>query len=137
MANDHGWVLSLADDDLTVLWQLKPQKLTLVFQKFLGQSCFLFQFFSTKQEFFFTGLVWSWFIKHISIPNRKFLVQYRISGIFPDFSRNLKFGNSRFIFGTETGPGRGCSRMLETGNFLDFSGKKSGSREMAFGNADL
>ena len=23
--------------------------------------------------------------------------------------------------GTETGPGRGCSRMLGTGNFLDFS----------------
>ena len=50
-----------------------------------------------------------------------------------EFSRNFKFGNSGFIFGTETGrdetgPGRGCSQMLGTGN--------SGSREMAFGNAN-
>ena len=38
---------------------------------------------------------------------------------------------------TESGPGRESSQMLGMGNFPDIFLEKSGSREMAFGNADL
>ena len=59
-----------------------------------------------------------------------------VGGLEPEFSPNFKFKNSRFIFGTETGqelaspnggtetgPGKGCSRMFGTINFLEFLGK--------------
>ena len=113
-----------------------------IFSKISWPVLFFISYFSTKQEFFFTGLVWSWFIKHISAPNRKFPVQYRISGIFPKFSRNFKFGNSCFIFGTETGrelASPECQYWTGTGNrmFPSTFWEISGSRELAFGNADL
>ena len=88
--------------------------------------------------------------RYISVPNRKFPVQYWILGIFLEFSRNFKFGNSRFIFGTETGRemaspkwrdwDRTRKRMFPNawdGKFPRFFREKSGSRKMAFGNADL
>ena len=43
-------------------------------------------------------------IKHIAVPNRKFLAQLWISGISGIWIQNFKYGNSRFIFGTEIGP---------------------------------
>ena len=39
--------------------------------------------------------------------------------------------------GTESGPGKGCSRMFKTLLFPIFLREISGSLEMAFGNADL
>ena len=41
--------------------------------------------------------------------------------MFPDLKQARKKPVSNA--GTESGPGRGCSQMLGTGNFPDFSGK--------------
>ena len=69
-----------------------------------------------------------------SVPVGKFLTSAEIkffnSGSvreFPNVSRSLNETGNKAVpnAGTKSGPGsrRGCSRMLGTGNFLDFSGK--------------
>ena len=57
------------------------------------------------------------------------------SQMFPDLKQDGK--KPVLNAGTESVSGRGCSRMLGTGNLTDFFGKKSGFREMALEDADL
>ena len=120
-------VFSLADDYLTVLWQLKPQKLTLVFQKFLLSNVLFGLNLYNKFQY----------------PTGNFPVQYQI---FPKF----QIREFPFHFRDWDGTGNGQSRMAWLRQawvedvpkcsgreiFRIFLGK-SGSREMAFGNADL
>ena len=97
-----------------LLWQLIQQKLTFFKKIVLVGLVFYFKF-------------------PCRTPNKKVPEQYWISGIE---IKNFKFGNSHFIFGTETerkmasseqgdwdSTGRGCSQMVKTGNFPDFSWK--------------
>ena len=60
---------------------------------------YVFQCITRK---FFPGLVWSCFVLLFSIPNTKISKQYWTLGILGIEIQNFKFGNSRFIFGTET-----------------------------------
>ena len=52
---------------------------------------------------FFPGLVWSCIVLLFSVPNKKISEQHWISGISVIEIQKFKFGNSRCIFGTETG----------------------------------
>ena len=106
-------------------------------------SCFLLQI-SVPNKKFFPGLVWSCFVLLFSVPNKKIPEQYWISGISGIEIQNLKFRNSCFIFGTETGPEMASPEWRDwngTGKRM-FPNARDGKFprffwEMAFGNADL
>ena len=105
---------------------------------------------SVPNKKFSLGLVWSCFVLLFSVPNKKNHEQYWILGISGIEIQNFKFWNSCFVFGTETGREMASPKWRDwdgtakrmflnarDGKFPRFFREKSGSREMAFGNADL